>query len=163
MKHENNFLLYSIASAFLMVSGMMLLSSASHQRNLNLIANVVTVTATVPEKEAYNRYSVAGLIEGIDQNSKQVMRASLWQEGENGFMTQIDSKELSSTTGFFYSFEKLRAGLYAVKLETSDGVEVVQPKPFVQGISKSSHIIFISTSPEQTVYQANNFTVLESL
>lgn len=163
MKHENNFLLYSIASAFLIVSGMMLVSSASHERSLNLLANVVTVTAVVPEKETYNKYSISGSIDGLDQNSRQVMTVSLWRESENGFMKQIESAQLNSVTGFLYSFENLRSGLYAVKLETSDGVEVVEPKPFIQGISQSSHIIFISTSPEYTEYQTNNFTVLESL
>ena len=162
MKHENNFLLYSIASAFLIVSGMMLVSSSSHERSVNLLANVVTVTAIVPEKETYN-YSISGSIDGLDKDSRQVLKVSLWRESENGFMRQIDSIQLNSNTGFLYSFEKLRAGLYAVKLETSDGVEVVEPKPFIQGISESSHIIFISTSPEYTDYQTNNFTVLESL
>lgn len=163
MKHENNFLLYSIASAFLMVSGMMLVSSASHERSLNLLANIVTVTAVVPEKENHHTYSISGSINGLDKDSRQVLKVSLWREGGDGSMRQVESKQLDLITGFSYSFENLRSGLYAVKLETSDGVQVVEPKPFVQGISRSSHIMFVLTSPDILQYTTPNFVVLESL
>jgi|GEM_PF-1963848 len=163
MKHENNFFMYAIASAFLMVSGMMLISDASYKRNLNLSANIVSVTAIVPEKETYKPYSISGSITGLDENSKQVVKVSLWREGGDGIMKQIDSLQLNETTGFSYSFENLRAGLYALKLEPSDGVDVLEPRAFIQGISESSHIMFISTTPEYVNYIAPNFTVSETL
>lgn len=163
MKHENNFLLYSIASAFLIVSGMMLVSSAGHERSLNLLANIVTVTAIVPEQENRNVYSISGSISGLAQDSKQVLKISLWRESENGFMKQIESVRLDRMTGYLYSFTNLRPGLYAVKLETSDGVEVTDPKPFIQGISQSSHIMFVLTNPDILQYTTPNFVVLESL
>lgn len=163
MKHENNFLLYSIASAFLMVSGMMLVSSAHYERSLNLLANIVTVTAVVPEKENHNIYSISGSVNGLDVDSRQVLKVSLWRESGDGSMRQVESRQLDSVTGFYYSFENLRSGLYAIKLETSDGVQVVEPKPFVQGISRSSHIMFVLTSPDILQYTTPNFVVLESL
>ncbi len=163
MKHENNFFMYAIASAFLMVSGMMLVSSASYERNLNLSANIVSIVATVPEKETYKPYSISGSISGLDENSRQVVRVSLWRESGDGSMKQIDSLQLNQTTGFFYSFKELRAGLYALKLETSDGVDVLEPKSFIQGISESSYIMFIATTPEYTNYTAPHFIVSETL
>jgi hypothetical protein len=163
MKHENNFLLYSLASAFLMVSGMMLVSRSSFEHEQYLLANIVTVTAVVPEKEEYQTYSIQGDVAGLSLDSRQVVTVSLWREGGSGFMRQIDSVDLNNATGFSYSFEGLRAGLYAVKLETSDGVDVVQPRPFIQGIGESSHIIFISTTPNIVDYTDIDFKVLESL
>jgi hypothetical protein len=163
MKHENNFLLYGIASAFLITSGMMLLSSASYERSMNLSANIISVTAVVPEKETYKPYSISGSISGLDENSRQVVKVSLWRENGDGVMKQVNSSQLNSVTGFSYSFTNLRAGLYALKLETSDGVDIIEPQPFIQGISEGSHIMFIVTNPDTVQYIVPDFTVSESV
>jgi hypothetical protein len=168
MKHENNFLLYSLGSAFLLVAGAMLLSIPPDSPKL--VAQV-SVASTVNETSfVVPTASLSGKVY-LDTNNDYILgeedkgvsniEIGLIKEGDDIFdITQITST-LTDESGF-YSFEEIPLGGYYLSVLSDGGFVVTAPEPRVQGFSDPVSSAFISLSGSGQYYGGMDFVLRES-
>ncbi len=168
MKHENNFLLYSIGSAFLLVAGAMLLSVPPNSQKL--VAQV-SVTATVDETSFIVPTAFISGKVYLDTNNDYILgeedtgvsniEIGLMQEGQDIFDTSYVSSALTDEFGF-YSFEEVPLGEYYLTILTDTDLVVTVPEPRVQGFSHPVSSTKVSLSGRGQYYGGMDFVLTES-
>lgn len=137
-KHNNNFFLYALASAFLLVSGAMLISSPSFGDVFSPEYTTASVGSVVSESD---HMSIAGgvfLVEDTDVVPVRDIAISLFKVKSDGTVTKIDST-ISKMDGS-YIFESLVAGQYEIELEDTSSFEVMLPEVTVSGFEGARNV-----------------------
>lgn len=163
MKHHNNFLLYSLGSASLLIVTAMLVSLDSYKREY-LAANVVSVTAFVPDQSKIETLSyLQGRVfvdvntNGVyDQNEETLpqVEVTLWK---NNLRTRGVFKTVKTDQEGKYYFDEIPPGDYGVRL--GQGFDLVSLNQKVQGFSHAVHFIPLSLSRGSYIVQDLDFAI----
>lgn len=170
MKHENNFFLYAIGSAFLLVSAMTLISSASFERREALVANIVSVSAFVPEHKTIqtNGYFSGKIFQDNNKNGffeqdidKPLFdrEVFLWKQNEEG--KEVFMKTSQTDAQGNYYFEVRTSGNYFIKIDQGEDESIVSPPPVLDGFSYSAHIKTVRVTAGDHYYAGMNFAVVK--
>lgn len=141
MKHNNNFFLYAIGSAFMLVSGAMLLSSPNFDVTLP-VSHRASVSTAFEDVQVQEKIVSEGSIEGVvsyieNLQSMPVSNAEviLFSVQDNGVSSVVEQKTFTDENGV-YIFQGLSAGMYAVSL-TPSSFDVVLPESSVDAFEES--------------------------
>lgn len=170
MKHENNFFLYAIGSAFLLVSAMTLISSASLERREALVANIISVSAFVPEHKTIqtNGFFSGRVFQDNNENGffeqdidKPLFdrEVFLWKENEEG--KEVFMKTSQTDVEGTYSFEVRTSGNYFIKIDQGEDESIVSPPPLLDGFSYSTHAKTAQVAPGEHYYAGMDFAVVK--
>lgn len=170
MKHENNFILYALGSATLLVASAMLLSIPSNYSQY-LPANIVSVSAVVDESSFVQKQSmIAGRVYENSQISELdsqeiVLNLSgvtvlLLKDGED-VREQIRFTQTTTDENGVYFFENIPLGKYSIRIDGVPSVNIKEPKPFVSGFSNSWNFAKVEVSQAGVVYSGVDFVVVE--
>lgn len=142
MKHENNFLLYTLGSAFLLVAATMQLSVSSGSSLLAQIGRIEVVPREVSEVILYPitevSYSeITGRVHNQDLRPMENIQIHLF-ETQDFPQTEPIASLVTDNLGSFV-FERVPEGRYDVVIESPDHYLVKSPDPFVFGLSNSRY------------------------
>lgn len=156
MKHEHNFLLYGIASGFLLVGGAMLISDIPFSKDSQM-ANVVGVQAIVLE-EGQKTSSVSGEVwnneETIPVSQRELL---LFRENSQGEIFLFDTT-ITDNEGT-YVFRDLPPGQYGIRFIQKEGEVVTLPPRAISNFSYASNILLFSIDARGKNYQDMDFHV----
>lgn len=170
MKHENNFFLYIMGSAFLIMFGMVLVSEVSLERRQTMIANAISSSFSFEKKEKITKaYFVGKVFEDVNSNNlfdkefdKPITgrQVSLWKQGElsESHDSSLVSKTFTNIDGD-YLFSVEESGMFFIKISSEDGEEIISPKPIIEGFSYSEHARVVNIDSGEYYYAGMDFAI----
>jgi len=142
MKHENNFLLYSLGSAFLLVATMMHLSFSGSSQILAQVGRVEVVQKETSDMILYPITEVhfselSGNVS--DENTGPVKGVQIYLFETKDFpQTQPVASLFTDELGNFV-FERVPEGRYDIVIEAQENYSVISPNPFILGFENSRY------------------------
>lgn len=159
MKHENNFLLYAIGSAFLLVSSIFIVDSHFNLvEQERLSAAVVRVTAVVPE-HTKSESSISGFVRFVHEKGgvENISDVSVFLISQNEPNSQNIYQTTKTDMDGLYVFSNVPQGTYFIDIEKTEMDTFMQPNPFVSGFSDPAHTYFVSIDSNNQYVQNLNF------
>lgn len=159
MKHENNFFLYILGSASLLVLGIMLVFSAGYEYKNILLANISSATFQAQESDTI---SVNGYISGhvFDGNAIPLAdtKVSLWMESTTSISPEIIETTYSDMNGKYF-FHITHPGTFFVKAEKQESEYIENQKEIIDNFFNFSHIFTIKIHSGDNYYVGLDFTI----
>jgi len=169
MKHENNFLLYSIASAFLLVSSTMLISVSDYS-HVNIKSQVsISVSAIVPDRSLQEINTNASSISGrvyfdtnksfsfdIEDQGLPGVLLVLFKQGEDSLNKKFMTAAITDESGR-YSFGNLPLGLYSIRIDNKKDFNVEVPPPIMEHFSGAWNFLDVEVGDEDFSYEGLDF------
>ena len=169
MKHENNFFLYAIGSACLVIFGMVLVSSASFERKENLVANTIAVSAIVEHKPLSTNNYFSGTVfqdtntDGFFEKGKDTIFSGrnvfLWKQNEEMEWVRIETAETDEFGK--YSFKVSKEGVYSITIDQFENEKITNPPPSLDGFSNSTHVFTVFAPRGDNYYAGINFGIVK--
>lgn len=158
MKHENNFLLYSLGSAFLLVATALQLSVATDSK---ILAQIGSVQVFSQEEEVQQLYpvnivhfsDVSGVV--FDDSSNPVSNIEINLYESTGYPNINSIARVYTDENGAFSFTHVKEGQYEVVIVQPEDYLVISPEPKAVGIEnpRYGYQIFVTEKENHPMSQ----------
>lgn len=146
-KHNNNFFLYALGSAFMLVSGAMLIASPSFDVAVNFNqSQTASAIESQTNTQVFVPVTISGTVAELEQNLVSPV------SGVSVLLFSVDSSGVSTATQAVqtntqgqYVFSVPRSGSYRVVVPWVDDFEIILPEQNLEGfeVRQTSQEVFV--------------------